>query len=97
MAFYGGAQPIKIIGGPTSFYEEYTLTNLYVERVFGGTVGTVTISNDSTTKSVQVSYDGATLEAELSARESLTLNVQNRSSIYTKADTDGDAVRIWGW
>ena len=33
MAFAEGTKPVNIVGGAITFYEEYTTTNLYVERV----------------------------------------------------------------
>ncbi len=95
--FKGGSRAIRVVGGDVNFYEDYLTTNLYVERVFGGTIGSLTISNDSDTDVVSASFDGATLEAELSAGESLTLNVAGRTSVRIKADTGGGQARLWGW
>lgn len=88
---------VRISAGPVSDYEEYTTTTLYVERTFGGDVNSITISNDSTTDPVQVSWDGSTLEGELKVNETMTFNVTTRSSVFIKATTGGDTVRIWGW
>ena len=38
-----------------------------------------------------------TLEADLKAGESLTLNTTAKTSVYIKGDAGGDNVRIWGW
>ena len=92
-----GAKNVKIVGGPISFYEEYTTTNAYVERSFGGACNTITVTNDSETDTISLSFDGATLEADLKAGESLTLNTQDRLSIYIIGSTGGDNVRIWGF
>lgn len=97
MAFEKGTHGVKIVGGVLNFYEEYAATNLYVERSFGGETGTVTVSNESTTDTVSLSYDGATVEAELYPEESLTLHVAKQSSVYIKGDAGGDNVRIWAW
>jgi len=88
---------VKLTGGPLSFYEEYTTTTLYVERTFGGNVNSITISNDSTTDDVQVSYDGSTLEGAIKSEETMTFNVSTKSSVYIKATTGSENVRIWGW
>jgi len=95
--FEDGSRPFHIVGGPISFYEEYTTTNLYVERVFGGGVNSITITNDSTTDTVSASFDGATVEAELKPGESLTLNTATKNSIYIKGVAGGGKIRIWGW
>lgn len=95
--FYDGSERVRIVGGPTNYYEEYTTTNLYVEKVFGGFISTLTISNDSEDENVQASYDGATLEAELKPEESITLNVKEETSVRIKSDSGGDTVRMWGW
>jgi hypothetical protein len=95
--FENSSRPVRVVGGATNFYEDYTTTNLYVERVFGGTINSITLSNDSGSDVVSASFDGATVEAELNAGESLTLNVKGRTSIYIKGATGGDTVRLWGW
>lgn len=78
------------------YYLEVVLTNLYVQRSFGNAVNTLTISNDSMTDTVQVSYDGATLEGDLLPQETKTFNVKNKSSVYLKGTAGGDKARIWG-
>lgn len=80
-----------------SYYTEYEATNLYVEKAFGKSANTITVTNDSATDTVQLSFDGATLEGDIKAGESMTLNTKDRSSIYIKATTGGDDVRIWAW
>ncbi len=97
MSFDSGAKLVRSSGGPISFYENYTTTNLYVTRVFGGNVNTITVSNDSATDTVNISYDGATLEAELLAGESITLDVSSKTSVDIKGVAGGGGVRIWGW
>jgi hypothetical protein len=87
----------KLVGGPVDYYTEITTTNLYVATVFGDAMNTITLSNDSTTDSVQASYDGATIETELKPNESVTLNVMGRNSIYLKGTAGSGKVRIWGW
>ena len=95
--FSDGARPVKIVGGPISFYEEYTTTNLAVERVFGGGTNSITLSNDSATDTVVASYDGVTVEAELKPGETLTINTANRTSIYLRGVAGGGKVRSWAW
>lgn len=95
--FEDGSKEVRVIGGPISFYEEYTTTSLYVERPFGGACNSVTVTNDSTTDVVSLSYDGSTLEADLKAYESLTLNTTDRSSVYIRGAAGGGNVRIWGF
>ena len=92
-----GSRYSRITGGPDSFYEKYTTTNAYVARVFGGNVNTITVSNDSTTDDIQVSFDGTTLKAEIYSGETLTLYTNTQSSVYIKATAGGGTVRIWGW
>lgn len=97
MAFENGTDEVRIVGGPISFYEKYQCTNLYVERAFGGGANSLTITNDSTTDTVFISFDGATVEAELYASESITLNVAGRSSLYACGTAGGDNIRTWAW
>uniref|UniRef100_A0A6M3LM81 Uncharacterized protein n=1 Tax=viral metagenome TaxID=1070528 RepID=A0A6M3LM81_9ZZZZ len=97
MGFNSGPNEVRIVGGPISFYEKYQCTNLYVERSFGGGANSLTITNDSTTDTVFVSFDGAIIEAELYASESITLNVAGRNSLYVCGIAGGDNVRIWAW
>ena len=84
-------------GGAVTYYNEIELTNAYVEYSFGGNVNTITVTNDSATDVAQVSYDGATLEGDLKNGETMTFNVNSKSSVYLKATTGGDNVRVWGW
>jgi hypothetical protein len=97
MAFSDGAKMVRVIGGPVSFYENYQTTTLYVPRAFSGNVNTITVSNDSATDTVTLSYDGATVDGSLEHGESITLNTTELSSIYIRATVGGDYVRIWGW
>ena len=87
----------RSVGGPASYYNNYTTTNLYVELVFDSGVNEITVSNDSASDAIQVSYDGATLEAELTAGETMTMKTGNRTSIYVKGTAGGGTARIWGW
>ena len=95
--FETGAATVRVVGGPAAFYERYQTTTLYVERVFGNSIGTLTISNDSTTDTVNFSYDGATIDGSLGAGESITLNTNNLSSVYICGVAGGGYARIWGW
>ena len=95
--FNVGSQKVMTVGGPASFFENYQATNLYVERVFGDSINTITISNDSTTDTISLSYDGATLDGILTAGESVTLNTTDLKSIFIRGAVGGDYVRIWGW
>lgn len=97
MAFENGSTNVRVIGGPISFYEEYTTTTLYSARALGGACNSLTVTNDSATDTISLSYDGATLEADLKAGESLTLNTTDKSTVYVKGDAGGGNVRIWCW
>ena len=88
---------VRVVGGSVDFYKKVTATNLYVEQVFGGIVNSVTITNDSATDTIQVSFNGAALEAELSPGEALTLHTKGKNYIYIKGTAGGDPVRLWGW
>jgi len=83
--------------GDYAYYQAYTLTNLYVEQVFGGKISTINLTNDSTTDTVQYSFDGATLHGEVGPGESVKVNVDQRESIYVKGTAGGDVVRIWSY
>jgi len=97
MSFENGSDEVRIVGGPVSFYERYECTTLYSERAFGGGANSLTVTNDSTSDTVYVSFDGATVEAELYAGESITLNVSGKHSLYVTGVAGGDDVRIWAW
>jgi hypothetical protein len=91
-----GTQHVKEIGD-YEYYESYTLTNLYVERVFGERISTINLTNDSSTDTVQYSFDGATLAGEVSPGQSVRVNVNQRASIYVKGTAGGDTLRIWSY
>ena len=88
---------VRVAGGGVHFYEEYELTNLYVQRLLGGGVNTITITNDSATDTAQISWDGATLEGDIKPGESMTFNCNTKTSVYLKGDAGGDNIRVWGW
>ena len=88
---------VRITGGAKTYYADYELTNLYVEKPFPGDVNTITITNDSATDTCQVSWNGAVLEGDIKPGESLTYNVSTKTSVYVKGTAGGDKVRIWGW
>jgi len=83
--------------GDYDYYQAYTLTNLYVEQVFGEHISTINLTNDSTTDTVQFSFDGATLAGEVKPGESLTITVDQKASIFVKGTAGGDIVRIWSY
>ena len=97
MAF-GSGEFTRITGGPLHHFEEYTTTNAYVLRTFGSEANTITVVNDdTTTNNVQLSWDGATLEAVLKPYETITMNTYSKTGIYVKSTAGGAVVRIWAW
>ena len=94
MAFESGQ--FRQVGGPITYYLEYTTTNLYVAKTYGSTIRTITVSNDDTNDTVQVSFDNATLEGDIKAGETKDFLVSGKPTIYIKATTGGGKVRIWG-
>jgi len=95
MAFAEGAMKVIRTGGAKFFYEEYTTTNAYVERTFGGNCTMVTITNDSATDIISLSWNGSTLVADVKPGETLELATATRSGIYVRGAAGGDNVRIW--
>jgi len=83
--------------GDFDYYNAYTLTNLYVEQTFGEHISTLNLTNDSTTDSVQYSWDGATLAGEVGPGESLRVNTDQKYSVYVKGTAGGDRLRIWSY
>ena len=92
---WDSTQKVQAAGSPLSFYLEYTTTNVYVEKVFGSNAHTLTVSNDSATDPVQLSWDGTTLKCELKANETITMGTDGHLSVYVKGTAGGGAVRIW--
>ena len=88
---------VRVVGGPIIFYEEYTLTNLYVSRSFNAKVNNVTVMNDSFSDVCQVSWDGATLSGDIKPGETMTFSTSTKTEIYLKGTAGGDKVRCWGW
>lgn len=95
--FETSAKAVKVVGGDTNYYKEVTTTNLYVEQVIGGKINTLTVANDSASDVVSVAFDGATVETELKAGETVTLHTVSITSVYIKGTAGGDKVRLWGW
>jgi hypothetical protein len=99
MGFAESPRQMIVIGGPINYYTSYDTSHnaAYEEKVFGGECHTITIQNTHATDTVQFSFNGATLHGELSAGESITVNVGNASSIYLKSTAATAVVRVWGW
>jgi hypothetical protein len=86
---------VQAAGSPLTFYLEYTTTNAYVEKTFGSNAHTITISNDSGSDPVQLSWDGVLLKTELKANETITLGTDGHLSVYVKGTAGGGNVRLW--
>lgn len=96
MSFADSTKTVKLGGGAVTYYENYTTTNLPVERLFGGAVNTLTVTNDSTTDTVTIYFDGVIPATELRPEETKTLRTHDHSSIFVRGAAGGDAVRMWG-
>lgn len=88
---------VRVEGGGSKYYTEYTTTNLYVLKSFGGNLNTITVSNDSTTDTIQISWNGSTLDGDLKPGETMSFNVPTKTGVYIKGSAGGGNVRIWGW
>ena len=86
-----------IVGGPLKYYTAYASTNLYIEKTFGGDCHSLTIQNTHASDPVQFSFDGVMLHGDLSAGESITVNLGNETSIYLKSTAGTATIRVWGW
>jgi len=87
----------KEVGGNPDYYSNPTTTTLYVLKSFSGLISSLCIKNDSTTDTVQFSWDGATLAGDVKPSETIEIKTDQRTGIYIKATTGGGLVRIWGW
>jgi len=85
------------IGGNPDYYQEPTLTTLFVQYAFSGLLSTITIVNDSTTDQVEISFDGATIQGSVKPGESLVLHVDQKSSVWIRGTDGGDTIRLFGW
>lgn len=86
----------RITGGDVQ-YEEYSTTNLYVERVFTSSITQLTITNDDSAQNIQFSFDGASLDGELLPNETISVSTTPKTSIFIKSDSGGSSVRYWAW
>jgi hypothetical protein len=94
MAF--GSKYFIMSGGPILYYHNHTLAAAYEEHIFGGNCHVVTVTNDSTANSLQVSYDGTTLVGDINAGETFTFHLSTKTSVHVKG-TAGQTCRIWAW
>ena len=92
---------VQIVGGAVTYYVEYELTNLYVEKPFSAKINTITITNDSDpdvgNDTCQVSWNGSVLEGDIKAGESMTFNVSTKDGVFLKGTAGGEKVRVFGW
>ena len=78
-----------------SYFNNYTTTNAYVELSFGFSASKVSLVNDSNgADDAQISWDGSTQIYDLKAGEYKDLIAYGKSSIYIKATTGGEKVRV---
>lgn len=89
--------PVKVAGGAVTYFTQGNTTNGYVSKTLGNGMTAITVSNDDGSDAVQVSYDGATLEFNLLAGETITLNCSGKKLAYIKGTAGGGAYRISGW
>ena len=98
MGFAASPISVIVVGGPIKYYYSDVPGAVYAEVVFGGTMHSLTIQNTHATDTAKFSFDGTTLHGDLSAGESITVNVGNATSIYLKSTPAGTAtIRVWAW
>ena len=85
------------IGGNPDYYQEITLTSLFVQFAFSGLLSTITVANDSPTDQVEISFDGATIQGSVRPGETLKLHVDQKSSFWVRGTAGGDDIRLFGW
>lgn len=85
------------VGGQPDYYQEIILTSLFVQFAFSGLLSTITVVNDSPTDQVEISFDGATIQGSVRPGETLKLNVDQKSSVWIRGSSGGDAIRLFGW
>jgi hypothetical protein len=57
----------------------------------------VILANDHTTREIQFSFDGVTVEGDLIAGESMNFFTYRRKVIYVRGATGGEEYRLWAW
>jgi len=77
-----------------NYHNDYTTTNAYVQISFGFSADMISFVNDSDSDEVQLSFDGATLHYTLDPGEFKDLPAAGKTSIYVKATTGSEKVRI---
>lgn len=97
----GSVQSVRISSTGENYFNEHTFSGdgselIYTQKTFGFPAEYLCITNDSETKEVSISYDAATLNGKLAARESKSFYPSQRGSVYIKAESGStDKVRIW--
>jgi len=77
-----------------TYHNDYTTTTSYVQLSFGFPAELVSFANDSSTDTVQISWDGSELEYTLGAAEFKDLRAGGRTSVYVKATTGSEKCRV---
>lgn len=85
------------VGGQPDYYQDITLTSLFVQYAFSGFLSTITVVNDSPTDQVEISFDGATIQGSVRPGETLKLNVDQKASVWIRGSAGGDDIRLFGW
>jgi hypothetical protein len=96
MSFQEGSEKVRLSSGAVHYFDNVETTNLYVQKSFEAFLNTLVVANDSTTDTVFISFDGATLSGEVHPKESMELNVSDKSSVYLRG-SDGGPARLWGY
>ena len=81
MGFNSGPVGMRKSGGSLLFYTEASVTTLYAAVTFGTNANSVTITNDSATDTISLSWDAATLIADLKPGETLEISTRTRTTI----------------
>jgi len=86
--------PVTASKSGNIYHNDYTTTNAYVELSFGFPADVLSLINDSDSDESQISYDGATLHYTLDPGEYKDIPAAGKTSVYVKATTGGEKVRV---
>lgn len=85
---------ISVSGSGNHYFNNYTTTAFYYELAIGFPAAKISLVNDSNSDPVQVSFDSATLHYQVAGGEYKDLIANGVTSVYVRAITGGEKVRV---
>lgn len=86
----------RVVGSNEKYFNSGLATTVFAFLPVGSNMNTIIISNDSSTDTIQYSFNGASIDGILQPKEHITVNVKDVDGIYIKSLNGLSPYRVWG-